>query len=431
MSIKLNSIAASVLALTSFGVSAQATLYGGGATLPANAYVGGSFYNAAAPANSSRQSTATRAANPAFEGTIFGEVAQRGFGQSQVQGISYCQTGSGTGRNAIIGTTAAGVPVLASGTCGTFAGTPTGFGAPAAISEPDFAGSDAPLSDVEFARGLTNKGATHGQIVQFPVIAAAIAVTFNNADVPAATTLNLTTQQVCGIFNGTINNWNQISASYPAKAIRVVYRSDSSGTTFSFTNWLSANCPRSNGYSTQSLFTAAISPLPAGSIAASGNPGVANSAAATDGAIGYTEVSDTLLRAPTLRFTSINGRAPTSLTAPTISILADRALGANDSNGRPTLLTLTNVADAGCVLLADPNSYATPANNYPIIGISYLLAYNTANRLPAAVSRLLVAPYNATIRNNTNDAPSDSVRAGSGYAYLSGNLTRTINGCVN
>lgn len=425
MSTNLKLITAGALALASFGAAAQVTLYGGGATLPANAYVGGGFYNQANPSGSERRSVALRN-DPTgqFEGTLFGEVAQRGFGASQVAGISYCQTGSGGGRNAIIGTTAANVAFPASGSCPTFAGTPTGFGAPAGITDPDFAGSDAPLSLDEFNRGLTVQGAEHTQIVQFPYIAAAIAITFNNPDVPASTVINLNTTQVCGIFNGTINNWSQLNQ--PSKTIRTVYRSDSSGTTFSMTNWLARNCPVSAGFSTQSLWTAAISPLPAGALGASGNPGVANGVAANDGAIGYTEVADTALRAPTLRFANVNGRSPASLTSPTFTLRADAVIGPNDSSGRPTVQTI-QAPVANCVYIADPNTYSAPANNYPIIGITNIYAYATGNRQTAAVRRLIKAPYTGSVER----AATPSIGPGTGYAFIGNAQARTLNGRVN
>ncbi len=426
MSMNIKLIAAGALALASFGASAQVTLYGGGATLPANAYVGGSFYNQGNPAASQRRSTALRTDPSAtFEGTLFGEVAQRGFGASQVAGISYCQTGSTGGRNGIIGTTAAGVAFPASGSCTTFAVTPTGFGAPAGMTDPDFAGSDAPLSLDEFNRGLSVKGAAHAQIVQFPYIAAAIAITFNNADVPATAILNLNSAQVCGIFNGSINNWSQLG-SFPSKAIRTVYRTDGSGTTFSMTNWLARNCPVSAGFSTQSLWTLAISPLPAGAIGGSGNPGVANGVAANDGAIGYTEVADTALRAPTLRFANVNGRSPASLTPPVFTLRADAVIGPNDANGRPTVLSL-QAPVANCVYIADPNSYSAPANNYPIIGITNVLAYATNNRQRDAVRRMFKAPYTAGVER----AATPSIGPGTGYAFLANAEARVLNGRIN
>ena len=179
MSMNIKLIAAGALALASFGASAQATLYGGGATLPAQAYVGDRFYNANDPANSARLSLAGRT-NAAFEGTLFGEVAQRGFGAAQVQGVSYCQTGSGTGRSTLIGTNAAGTVFNASGTCPTFATTPTGFGAPAAILKPDFAASDTPISAAEYTRAVSNARNGGAAPVQFPALAAAITIIYTN-----------------------------------------------------------------------------------------------------------------------------------------------------------------------------------------------------------------------------------------------------------
>lgn len=436
MSMNLKLITAGVLAMASFAASAQVTLYGGGATLPAQAYVGDSFYVPTNNGNDSqRKTTVTRAANPAFEGTVFGEVAQRGFGASQFQFVSYCQTGSGLGRRVLIGQVVSGSVANANGTCPTFATTPTGFGATAAQTVPDFAASDAPLSAAEYQTGVNSFGANlrPSAPVQFPVLAAAISVIFKNADVTG--TLNLSKAQVCSIFNGQINNWNQISNTYPSKAIKVVYRSDGSGTTFSFANFLAANCPGS-GYRAFDLFVGAsngaLTTAPAGSIAASGNPGVANTVSITEGAIGYGELGDSLLRAGNgLQVSNVAGKAPGSVVAPTLTIVKDQAINGVGANGTPVLQAITPNGKAGCIVVADPNSYSVqPASNYPIVGVTYLLAYQTGNRLPAAVARLISGPYTRAVESNSNDQPMDSVRPGSGYAFLAGNLTTTIKGCV-
>ena len=265
------------------------------------------------------------------------------------------------------------------------------------------------------------------------MLAAAISVIFKNADVTS--TLNLSTAQVCSIFNGQINNWNQISNTYPSKAIKVVYRSDGSGTTFSFANFLAANCPGS-GYRAFDLFVGAtngaLATAPAGALAASGNPGVANTVSITEGAIGYGELGDSLLRAGNgLQVSNVNGKAPGSIVAPTLTLVKDQAINGVGANGTPVLQAITPNGKAGCIVVADPNSYSRqPSTNYPIVGITYLLAYTTGNRLPAAVARLMSGPYTGAIKNNSNDAPSDSVRPGSGYAFLAGNQTSAIKACV-
>lgn len=427
MSVNLKLIAGAALAFASFGASAQQTLYGGGATLPAQAYVGDKFFNGADPANSQRQSLAGRS-DANYEGTLFGEVAQRGFGAAQVQGVSYCQTGSGTGRSTLIGTNAAGTKFDADGTCPTFSGTPSGFGAVAGLKVPDFAASDTPISAAEYTRAVGN-ARNPGSPVQFPAVAAAITIIYNNADVPTSgPRRNLAVAQVCSIFNGTINNWNQLDAALPAKPIRIAYRSDGSGTTFSFANFLAANCPGS-GYRAVETFTGAsavISPLPAGAIGASGNPGVANAVAANDGAIGYAELGDSLLRAPTLRYFTVKGFDPATLTAPTVSIVYDQGINGVDASGRPQLQAITPVGPAGCIALANPSSYAVQASGYPIVGISYLLAYNEGNRLVAALRRLIKAPYTGSVENATT-----TVGAGTGYAFLPNATVRPINQKVN
>ena len=73
MNIKL--ITAGVLAMTSFAASAQVTLYGGGATLPAQAYVGDKFY---VPTNNGNNSNGV---------STLGMGADGGYNQQQMQDL--------------------------------------------------------------------------------------------------------------------------------------------------------------------------------------------------------------------------------------------------------------------------------------------------------------------------------------------------------
>ena len=82
----------------------------------------------------------------------------------------------------------------------------------------------------------------------FPTVLGAVVLTYN---VPGVTgDLNFTPEAVAGIFLGTVKKWNdpKIAAAnpgvkLPAKDIEVVHRSDGSGTTFVFTDYLSKVSP--------------------------------------------------------------------------------------------------------------------------------------------------------------------------------------------
>ena len=82
----------------------------------------------------------------------------------------------------------------------------------------DFGASDVAMSEKEIA-------AVKAGVVQIPMTAGAIAVAYNNP----GCSLKLSQTQLAQIFLGTISNYNQLGCK--SKAIRVVHRSDGSGTT--------------------------------------------------------------------------------------------------------------------------------------------------------------------------------------------------------
>jgi phosphate transport system substrate-binding protein len=105
----------------------------------------------------------------------------------------------------------------------------------------DFGASDGPMSD-EQLKAYSDK---HGSgILHFPTVLGAVVPTYNIPNVNA--TLNFTPEALAGIFLGRITKWNDPAiadvnkgVSLPADEIVVVHRSDGSGTTFVFTDYLS------------------------------------------------------------------------------------------------------------------------------------------------------------------------------------------------
>jgi phosphate transport system substrate-binding protein len=155
----------------------------------------------------------------------------------------------------------------------------------AAISnrQVDFGASDAPLTPDQ-ATGC--KGC-----VQIPWALSATSIAYN---VPGAPThLNLDGRTISRIFLGQITNWNDPEiaalnkgANLPNLKITPVFRSDGSGTSFNFTDYLSSvNAEWKNkiGISTQPAF-------PAG-VGARGSGGVAGVVTRTQGAITYVDVA--------------------------------------------------------------------------------------------------------------------------------------------
>jgi phosphate transport system substrate-binding protein len=150
----------------------------------------------------------------------------------------------------------------------------------------DFGASDAPLS----AADLQTNG-----LEQFPTAIGGAVPVVNISGVSAGQ-LKLDGPTLAKIFLGTIKTWNDpaITAlnpglSLPSTPITVVHRSDGSGTTWIFTNYLSAV---SSDWNAQ-IGAGKDVPWPVG-IGAKGSSGVAAAVQQTDGAIGYVEYTYTV-----------------------------------------------------------------------------------------------------------------------------------------
>jgi phosphate transport system substrate-binding protein len=110
----------------------------------------------------------------------------------------------------------------------------------------DFAGSDAAMKDTELATA-SPLCAADTKAIDLPVYISPIAVAYN---VDGLKDLKLDAATIAGIFKGSITKWNDSAiagqnkgATLPDAAITVVHRSDDSGTTQNFTEYLSANAP--------------------------------------------------------------------------------------------------------------------------------------------------------------------------------------------
>jgi phosphate transport system substrate-binding protein len=155
----------------------------------------------------------------------------------------------------------------------------------------DFGASDAPLSDDQL-RNATG-------LVLMPETLGGVAVTYNlqTYGISNATTLNFTGDIIAGIYMGQITKWNdpRIQAinpgvKLPDVAITVVHRSDGSGTTYAFTDYLSTVNSQWNtvvGHSTSVTWPVDAT---ASGVGSKGNAGVAGTVSNTPGAIGYVDV---------------------------------------------------------------------------------------------------------------------------------------------
>jgi phosphate transport system substrate-binding protein len=415
-----------VLGMAAVASAAQAgtTLVGGGATLPALGYGG---------------DVSLRQITPTAGSFLAVYSAQTGNPQ-----VSYCQTGSGAGKNILANATVAGVTYNVQNSCdGAAVGTPTptGFGAPAVdrsdLARANFAGADAPLSLSDYTNYTA--GTSTSTPVQFPVIAGSIAIAYNNADLA---TLDLSDSQVCQIFNGTITDWSQISSA-TSGPITVVYRSDGSGTTFGFSNHLTQVCGSvgTKHFQADQAFTNvdALFGLPAGSVGQSGNPAVADYVANHPGSIAYVESANAI--SVLGQYATVNGLDPlanfggSAVTINSSDVVYNQAInGFDGTTGRPVLSAISGAPSNQCIALVKPDAYATqPAGTYPIVAVSYFLA-NSANNGSdrSAVQNLMWAPYNPTITHNAGTTgPVSTVGPNTGLSFLSTSFTQTqVQGCV-
>jgi phosphate transport system substrate-binding protein len=169
---------------------------------------------------------------------------------------------------------------------------PSGSGAGITAFEQkqvDFAGSDFPLSGTDIDKANARCG-TGNKAIDLPMVPGAIAVIYNVSGVTSP--LNLSAQTLAKIFNGKITTWNDpaITAensgvTLPSTKITTFHRSDKSGTSFNFSNYL-------NKTDAADFPATANKQWPGtGGQGENGSSGVAQAVKTTDGGIGYAEIS--------------------------------------------------------------------------------------------------------------------------------------------
>ncbi|VFR18965.1 Phosphate-binding DING protein (related to PstS) [plant metagenome] len=215
------SVAAVVLAgLSMVGAAASAqTVVGGGATLP----------------------------QPLYTNLINNEFANF---------AAYVGTGSGTGKTAFV--------------------TNNGGLFNATGSSVHYAGSDSALTQANLNTYNTTSGGNWGPVIQIPAVATAVLLPYK---VTGQTALDLTDDQICQIFGVADQTWGDVLGTTDATQVRVVYRTEGSGTTELLANYLAAACD-GWGFTVSNSFATVVGgalgePIPSHWIGASGSSGVA------------------------------------------------------------------------------------------------------------------------------------------------------------
>jgi phosphate transport system substrate-binding protein len=147
----------------------------------------------------------------------------------------------------------------------------------------DFGASDGPMSDDNLAKAP-------GKLLHLPTVAGAVVVTYN---LPGSPKLKLDGAVIVDIFMGKITSWNhkKIAAlnpeqKLPSSELVVVHRSDGSGTSYIFTDYLSSVSPEWE----KAVGRNASVKWPIG-LGAKGNEGVAGQVKQLPGTIGYVELA--------------------------------------------------------------------------------------------------------------------------------------------
>ena len=203
----------------------------------------------------------------------------------------------------------------------------------------DFAASDEPIKASEAKQ--VKRG-----VVQIPMVGGTISVAYNKP----GCSLKLTQKQVVDIFQGEIKDWKQLP-NCGNGPIRVVHRSDGSGTTFAFTNSLNAF-----DASWKSVGKSVSWPVGVGG---KGNEGVAGTIRNTPGSIGY--VNTGFVKVNKLQSAAIRNKAGNF-------VLPSAKSGAAALN---SIKLDTNLAGE------DPNPAGAGA--YPISTLTWVLAYKSGN----------------------------------------------------
>lgn len=152
----------------------------------------------------------------------------------------------------------------------------------------DFAGSDFPLAPGDEQQSA-DKRCKSGPAIDLPMVPGPIAVGYN---LPGVDKLNLSAPVLAKIFSGKVTKWDDSAikrdnpgVTLPSASIQTFHRSDGSGTSYNFTNYLANDAKSDWSYGANKNW-----PAPAG-VGAKGTAGIAQGVKTTPGGIGYMELS--------------------------------------------------------------------------------------------------------------------------------------------
>jgi len=215
----------------------------------------------------------------------------------------------------------------------------------------DFGASDVPMASAD----ITSAGGPD-TLTQIPVTLGVVSIAFN---VSGVSQLKLDADTLSGIFLGHIKKWNDPAiatlnsgTTLPSTNITVVHRSDGSGTTYIFTDYLA----KVSSEWKSKVGTAKSVSWPTG-VGGSGNQAVAQAISTTDGSIGYVELAyvvQTGMHQAAIK--NANGKFVAA------SVAAATAAAAQNTTVNPTNFSITN----------EPGD-----TTYPIAGFSWAILHTS------------------------------------------------------
>ncbi len=218
----------------------------------------------------------------------------------------------------------------------------------------DFGASDAPLSNADLST-------MSERVVQIPTVAGTVAVVYSGA--PAG--LKLSGPVLADIYLGEIKRWNDAKIAalnpgvkLPSKAIAVARRSDGSGTTFIFTNYLSAVSSSWKG----KVGAGKSVDWPVG-LGGKGNDGVASIVKSTPGAIGYVELA--YAKQNRMPYAAMRNKSG-AFVLPSSASGSAAAAAASKATARDPRASIVNMGGKA----------------YPITGYTFIMYYQSAATTP-------------------------------------------------
>lgn len=290
--------------------------------------------------------------------------------------------------------------------------TPVGSGSgikALAAKTVDFAGSDVQMSDAQVATFGGDK------VTYIPTLYGAISIPVNIAGV-TGNKLKLDGPVLGAIFDGTVATWNDKSIAalnkgvkLPASPITVCVRSDASGTSGNFSNYLSKV---SKTYKTK-VSAGGQNQTPAWTapnlVKGNGNAGVASCVTSNDGSIGYVDLGDAMRSGLTKNIAAVKGNykgAPFIIPSTKSIQLA----------GTPTAAQTAKIkaGDLKVDLTASPNKGAYPITTTTFIlvragmpdngNVSKVLSYFLSPKAQSQLGGLGFVPLSGALRTGANKA---------------------------